>query len=332
MTATAVRWAAALSIAVAAATAPVDAYLKLAVRIGGRDLELRWMDTPVRYAITNRAVGGVSVQEFQAAVDRAFATWQNVPTTGITYQFAGVTSALPGDDDGLTTLGFDAEPSLDRVLAATSFLIDITTGEIVESDIFFNSIFAWSVAPSGVRGRYDVESIALHEIGHLSGLGHSAIGETEMASGGRRVLAAEAVMFPIAFSAGNVTGRALRHDDVAGISDLYPLGDFEDATGSISGRVTKNGTGVRGAHVVAFDVERGTLVGNFTLSSDGRFTIAGLAPGPHALRVEPLDDADVESFFSPPIDINFRPMFAERLVVVPRGGNSDTVEVVVEPR
>jgi hypothetical protein len=306
--------------------------LKLAVRIGGRDLELRWMETPVRYVITNRAVGGVSVQEFQAAVDRAFATWQSVPTSGITYQFAGVTSALPGDDDGLTALGFDAEPSLDRVLAATSFLIDVTTGEIVESDIFFNSIFAWSVSPNGVAGRYDVESIALHEIGHLSGLGHSAIGETEMASGGRRVLAAEAVMFPIAFSAGNVTGRTLRHDEVAGISDLYPSGDFEDKTGSIAGRVTKNGTGVRGVHVVAFDIERGTLVGNFTLSNDGRFAIAGLAPGPYALRVEPLDDADVESFFSPPIDINFRPMFAERLVVVPRGGNSDAIDIVVQPR
>ena len=48
-------------------------------------------------------------------------------------------------------------------------------------------------------------------------------------------------MFPLAFGPGNVLHRALRPDDIAGVSDLYPEGGFEDDTGSISGRVTKNG-------------------------------------------------------------------------------------------
>jgi hypothetical protein len=154
-----------------------------------------------------------------------------------------------------------------------------------------------------------------------------------MASGGgRRVLAAEAVMFPIAFGAGNITGRSLRADDIAGISDLYPSADFEGEMGSISGRVTKNGAAVRGAHVVAFNIGTGALIGNFTLSSDGRFAIAGLAPGPHAIRVEALDDADVESFFDPPIDIDLRPMFFDRLVIVPRGGSSADISIAVQPK
>ncbi len=76
-----------------------------------------------------------------------------------------------------------------------------------------------------------------------SGLGHSALGETELRDGGRRVLAAEAVMFPVAFSAGSITGRTLRADDIAGISDIYPPNIYKRERGSISGRVTKRVTG-----------------------------------------------------------------------------------------
>ncbi|MBI3628306.1 MAG: carboxypeptidase regulatory-like domain-containing protein, partial [Candidatus Rokubacteria bacterium] len=80
---------------------------------------------------------------------------------------------------------------------------------------------------------------------------------------------------------------------MAGISDLYPDAGFNKATGSISGRVTKNGKGLFGAHIVAFNPATGTLVSNFALNADGAFTINGLSPGPHVVRVEPLDDADL---------------------------------------
>ena len=98
-------------------------------------------------------------------------------------QFQGVTLAPPGLQDGRTTFGFLDRPDLDRVLGATSFLLDAQTGEILEADIFFNSRFEWSTAAEGAAGRVDLESVALHEIGHLLGLGHSAMGETEMRRG-----------------------------------------------------------------------------------------------------------------------------------------------------
>jgi hypothetical protein len=274
----------------------------------------------------------VTASDLQNAVGRAFATWTAVPTASITYQLAGVTSASPGADDGASVLGFRSRPDLDRVLAQTSFLVDSSTGALIESDIFFNTIFPWSVAAAGEAGRYDLESIALHEIGHFSGLGHSALGETELIStGGRRVLSAEAVMFPIAYPSGSIAARTLKADDIAGISDLYPDGDFTTTDGSLSGSVTKDGQPLFGAHVVAFNPATGSMVASFTLNAQGQFSIGGLSPGPHVVRVEPIDDAEVDSFFngSQKVDIDFRVMFFDRVVVVPKGGDSGAIAVTV---
>ncbi|MEO8256795.1 MAG: matrixin family metalloprotease [Acidobacteriota bacterium] len=324
---------AAMLALVVAHAAPVAAYLTFGIQSAGRQIPLKWPAAPVRYFVSDQGAPGVAPDAFQSAVGRAFATWQGVPTASIAYQFVGTTGALPLDEDGQSTLGFLARPDLDRVLASTSFLVDLSTGELLESDIFFNTAFRWSVAAAGESGRFDLESVALHEIGHMSGLGHSALGETELlAEGGRRVIAAEAVMFPIAYGPGNISGRSLRDDDKAGISNLYPDGGFDAKTGSISGTVTRDGRGVFGAHLVAFDLGSGSLVGNFSLNDRGAFSIAGLSPGPHLIRVEPLDDVDVDSFFDLAVNAGFRPAFFERLVVVPRGGDSGPLEIKVVPK
>lgn len=307
------------------------AYLKFGYEVNGEARALRWSDAPISYYVSNDAIPSVSVTAFQAAVTRAFDTWDAVPTATVSYRFGGYTAAVPGDADGRSTLGFLHEPTLDRVLATTSYLIDGSTGELLEADIFFNSVFAWSAAEGGGTDRWDLQTIAVHEVGHLNGLGHSAIGETTASPSGRRVESSESVMFPIALPVGDISARTLKADDIAGISDLYPTEDFNRITGSVSGRVIKAGHGVLGAHVVAFDVATGEQVASFTLNTSGQFSIAGLRPGPHLLRVEPLDDADLESFLGAdvPIDLRFSPMFHERLVVVPRGGDSGAVTVVV---
>jgi hypothetical protein len=317
--------------------APVgaDAYQHFSFTAGGRSTALKWQQMPVRWFATDRGAPGVTASEFQAAMARGFATWQAVPTASITFQFAGTTGAEPFDDDGISVLGFQDQPDMERVLGATGFLVDAVTGAIIEADIFFNSAFPWSTAQGGDRDRIDLESIAVHEIGHFLGLGHSALGETEMLpSGGRRVLGAASVMFPIAFGRGNILDRELQPDDIAGVSDLYPDGGFRENTGVARGRVVRNGAGVLGAHVVAFDPESGALIGGFTLNTDGEFQIAGLSPGPHIIRVEPLDDADIESFFTggAPIDVGFRVTFHNRFFVAPAGGVGDRFTVVVAPK
>jgi Matrixin/Carboxypeptidase regulatory-like domain len=313
---------------------PIGAYLKLGTTVGGRTQSLRWRDFPVRYFITNSGVSQVSPQQFQTTVARAFSTWHAVETAETSSQFVGFVQAQPFVDDGASVLGFVNRPDQDRTLAATTFTVDITDGRILESDIFFNSAFPWSTSEAGGSDRFDVESIAVHEIGHLLGLSHSALGETELVGGGRRVIAAEAVMFPVAFSRGNIADRSLKADDIAGISDIYGTTAFSRQFGSISGRVTKSGRGVQGAHVVAFSPQSGKLVGGFTLSETGEFVIAGLEPGPHVLRAEPLDDGELNSFFDDDfdVDVDFHVTFHDRVVVVPRGGGTSDIEIRVTPK
>ena len=313
---------------------PAQAYLHLTSSTGSTQTPLKWNQARVRWFATDRGVAGVTAAQFQTAVAAGFATWEAVPTASVAFQFVGFTSAAPFDDDGISTFGFDAQPDLDRVLGATSFVVDTLTGEIVESDVFFNSIFTWSTAPAGDASRFDLQSVATHEIGHFVGLGHSAIGETEIRpDGGRRVLASGAVMFPISLGRGITADRTLQPDDIAGVSDLYPDGDFEDTTGAISGRVVRNGTGVIGAHVIAFNPKTGVIIGGFSIGQGGTFQIAGLTPGAHVIRVEPLDDADVDSFFSPSgIDVDFQVTLFPRLIVAPAGGASERFDVSVRPK
>jgi len=318
-------------LAVMAAASPAHAYLHLTLSIGSSQRPLKWNSTRVGWFATDRGASGVSATQFQVSIARAFATWEGVPTASITFQFIGFTSNVPFEDDGISTLGFAAEPELDRVLGATSFVVDTLTGELVESDVFFNSIFPWST--SGDAGRFDLQSVATHEIGHFVGLGHSALGETEMRPEGRRVLASGAVMFPISLGRGSIQDRELQPDDIAGISGLYPDGGFAETTGAISGRIVRDGAGVLGAHVVAFNPRTGALIGGFSLGEGGAFQIAGLQPGPYVIRVEPLDDADIDSFFEPEgIDLDFQVTIHPRLAVAPPGGASDRVDVAVRPK
>lgn len=334
MTRSAIIATALVGLAVFASAAHLEAYITLGATVGGRVVNLRW-DRTVDYFVTNRDIADVTAPQLQAVVDRAFTAWAGVPRTSIGHRFVGFTGAEPVGGDGLTVIGFRDRPELERTLAAASFEIDNVTGRLLEVDIFFNTIHPWSVAAGGRAGRFDVESIGVHEVGHLLGLGHSGLGETELrAEGGRRVVAKRAVMFPIAYPGGNIDDRTLKADDKAGITDLYGTSDASRSTGSLSGRVTLSGQGIFGAHITAVHTATGDMVGGFSLTSRGEFVISGLTPGLYIVRVEPLDDADIGSFFDDDagVTLNFAPTFHDRLVAVPRGGTGPAIEIKVKAK
>jgi hypothetical protein len=297
------------------------------VDVGGR-LFVRWNRLPIRYSITESGVSGVTAAQFRAAVERAANSWEQLPNSAIAFQLDGPTSALPLTEDGRNTIGFLDRPDLGGVLGAAVIIFDVFTGEIVESDAFLNSTFSWSVAENGEAGRFDVESVLMHEIGHMTGLAHSGLGE--MRSG--ELVAAEAVMFPY-FTVNTVISRRLKADDIAGIAEIYPDGGHREDTGSIVGRVRREQRGAFGAHVLAFNASTGAMVAAFALEN-GEFAISGLTRGPHIIRVEPIDDGTVADFLEQPpiVDVGFRTMFFQRLVTVERSATAPRLDIVVESK
>jgi hypothetical protein len=317
----------------------VAAYLKIGVQVGTQVVGLQWKSFPVRYFITSRDATQVTAAQLQTAVDQSFGAWTGVSTASLSTQFVGFTAIDPSVDSGQTVLGFESHPELDRVLGSTSWELDSVSGVPRAAHIFLNTTFPWSVATPGqpatqtTAGRFDVRSVATHEIGHLFGLGHSALGETKLdaASGGRSILGKAAVMFPIAFPPGTTFDRTLTPDDVAGISDIYGTSAFRQQLGQVSGKVTLGGAGLFGAHVYAFSQKTGAIVGGFTLDNAGSFVISGLTPGLYLVRAEPLDDADLDSFFDTTtvVNINFKPAYYPKIVAVPAGGSSGAIEIKV---
>ena len=102
----------------------------------------------------------------------------------------------------------------------------------------------------------------VHEFGHTMGLQHSL---------------ASAVMSTLTTSASSKSSP-LGADDIAAISLLYPAANYLTTVGSISGRVTMNGSGVGLASVVAISPTNQAIC---TLTNpDGTYQINGIPPGP----------------------------------------------------
>lgn len=170
----------------------------------GNGHPLYWRDNamPVDYFLVTGNVPGGAAGE--AAVQRAFAAWSEV-SAHVSYRFAGFVDRGTQQLDGrnLVYWIYDEWP-YDPTLAAVTFrYYDTRDGHLLDADIAFNGVrYSWSVGGTG----YDIENSAAHEVGHFSGLGHSADAEATMYS--RTV-------------AGETKKRTLAEDDVAGLEAIY---------------------------------------------------------------------------------------------------------------
>jgi len=166
------------------------------------------------YRFTN-GTGDINGNDERAAVQRAFATWAAV-LRGVRFQ--QVDTATSDFAIGWHTGNHGDGSAFDGVgnTLAHAFYPPPCGGANAGS-LHYDDAETWSLA--GTAQTFDAETVALHEIGHLLGLDHSAV--------------TGAVMFP---SYGGVR-RGLTPDDIDGIRRLYPAlerrGDSAEQAGFV---------------------------------------------------------------------------------------------------
>jgi len=243
----------------------------------GTGAALRWSDpSSVRFVVSSQGSADIADESETTAVRLAAREWNAVP--GSTARLVESTSAAQrartdwqSDDlhlvwfDETGTSGFFAGGG---VVAVTPIWFN-GSGVITDADVIFNGR-DWSFTTSGQPGRFDVQDVAAHELGHLLGLDHSPH--------------CAATMYPYVDTT-IILHRSLSTDDEGGMRHAYP----SQAHSTITGVVRRmGGSAVAGAHVVARTPD-GMPRGATLSAANGDFAIRGLEPGSYEVYAAPLD-------------------------------------------
>ncbi len=241
--------------------------------------------------------------EPSTVISDAFATWATATyhssaVTNIGFTFGTANASLPQapEVDCKNVVGF-AAPSGDFGTGIIAFASIVTVNSaggpapftypcgsvspnpicplevcIVDVDIMFNpdDIFATSAATTG---QYDLQSVAMHEIGHMMGLDHSAI--------------AHAVMYPYGDTSSIGVHQTLWTDDMIGAGTLYPGASMTANGTGIQGQVKVGGTAAYAAHVEAIDATTGDVVTDTLTDPLGNYHLR-MFGGTYYVYVQPL--------------------------------------------
>lgn len=176
-----------------------------------------WDQHEITYAFDTGTndVGGTA--EFQA-VRNAFQTWEAV--IPLSFREVGINNNpdvrigwRPANDPDHSMVG--------GTLAHADFPLgcSVVTNTLPLPIHFDDTEHAWAIG--AVPNAFDVETVALHEIGHILGLAHSSVSGS--------------VMFASVSS--NLTKRVLTADDISGVQSLYPAiarcGDSDNLAGFV---------------------------------------------------------------------------------------------------
>ena len=141
----------------------------------------------------------------QTALNNGYGDWSGVSGSGYRIQSGGTTSRCPSlvrecpgaqRTDGFNDVGW-------ALLSNGTLGVTWSTTGGPEADMAINTRYTWVTGCRNVSGAFDLETVYLHENGHVAGLGHS----TDI----------NAVMYP-SYQAARCQ---LAQDDRNGIAALY---------------------------------------------------------------------------------------------------------------
>jgi hypothetical protein len=198
-------------VAVLGAAAHAWGYSYLTNSLG---LPLKWYAASIGIQIkadnsTVLSDGNTPATSIQAAMKDATRGWNHV--LGLVQFTPQIAAVGPGaDHDNINQIFFSSAPysygwEANTLAVTTSWY---SSDQRKEADIIFNTAFAWDSyrGPLRTNGTYDIQRIALHELGHVLGLDHpDEHGQT-----------VSAIM-------NSVSGDtdSLQADDIAGAQNLY---------------------------------------------------------------------------------------------------------------
>jgi Matrixin/IPT/TIG domain len=223
---------------------------------------------------------GDSFQAIISQINAAANVWNGVGTSSIRLAFgglysAGTTQSAPGIQIQFSD---DIPPGLLALSAPTVFDYTLVNGP---NGTFIPVVLSVMELPSDLSSVFNGPSYSeqffvtlVHEFGHTMGLQHTL---------------ASSVMSTY-YTTAATKASPLGADDIAGISLLYPAGNYLSTVGSISGKVTMNGKGLNLASVVAISPSNQAIT---TLTNpDGTYQIngipAGVAGAEYYVYVHPL--------------------------------------------
>ncbi|RJO65835.1 MAG: hypothetical protein C4523_15215 [Myxococcales bacterium] len=255
-----------------------------------------------RTVIVHFASGTAS--DRQVAIRAANDTWESITAVSFADNQAFQPSGAYNIGDGYNTHSFAVTLGGGGVLAFTPSVTNTSTGQILESDVYYNKVTKWDTSGNPSGPKVDVQSVAYHEIGHQVGLSHSGV--------------SDATMFP--YIQAGIASRSPEPDDNISPVLVYgrDAGDVAFAAGGISGRVIDGNDPNDGklcALVFAFSaaeepittfdqayaqVYSGSIVGasvssNTTGPNSGYYQIDGLPNGDYMVFLVPTGDGLIDA-------------------------------------
>lgn len=170
-------------------------------------VDIKWNAADATYLV-NTSKGP---SESLSAIQDAMQTWTDVPTSNFTFIYGGATKKKThGINDGKNIVTFGQLSA--GTVAENSFWYYTTSGEIIDSDVRFNTYYEWST--TGSADAFDVQNVSTHEHGHSL-----CLADLYNASDSGKTMYGYV-------SYGETGKRTLHQDEIDGVTYLYPAPCF----------------------------------------------------------------------------------------------------------